>query len=121
MSISRRSARRGSSSTTMAMLAIASRNRDGMSASASAMSRSKLARSTSGLPRLTLALERLEVIAVVAHDALVAERLRPADSAAVQDERVRGARPPARRQRRAELLFDLLGRVGFSDADTVRD
>ena len=48
----------------------------------------------------------LEVVAVVAHGALVAERLRPADAAAVQDERVGRPRPALRRQRAAQLLLD---------------
>ena len=41
----------------------------------------------------------LVVVAVVLHRALLAERLRPADPAAVQDQRVGGAGPSLRRQR----------------------
>ena len=62
----------------------------------------------------------LVVIAIVLHRALVAERLRLADPAAVQDQRVGGAGPSFRRQRGAQLLFDDFGIVRLGDADAVR-
>ena len=46
-------------------------------------------------------------IAVRPDVAARAERLRPADAAAVQDQHVRGARPPLGRQHRAQLRLDL--------------
>ena len=51
-------------------------------------------------------------IALVAHDALVAQRLRFADAPAVQDQRVGRFRPLGGRQRAAELLLDLDGILG---------
>ena len=55
------------------------------------------------------------------HGAAIAERPRLADAAAVQDERVGGARPVRRRQRRAQLLLDDLRIVRPGDADAVGD
>src|SRR5437762_10760169 len=49
------------------------------------------------------------IVAVVADAALVAERLRLADPASVQNQRVRRQRPLLRRDCRTELLFDNLG------------
>src|SRR3954469_25685923 len=101
MPISCSSAGEGSSSTMIAMFRISLRNRRGIERSASATSFSNAARSTGASFRLFdfPALRRLsvpdardhqaEIIAVVAHDALVAQRLRPADPAAVQDQGVR--------------------------------
>src|SRR5690349_1260344 len=104
----------------MAMLRIASRKSRGMLRSASATIASNFARSTA-FPRLTLALahERLVVLAVVAHHALLAERLRLADAAAVQNERVGRLRPDRLLQRGAELLLDHFRLVALGDADPV--
>src|SRR3954471_4534675 len=59
------------------------------------------------------------IVAVVADDALVAERLRLADAAAVEDQRILGARPALRRHRGAELLLDRDRVVAFGDANPV--
>ena len=48
-----------------------------------------------------LALERFAEVAVVGREALLAERLGPADAAAVKDQRVGRARPARLRQRLA--------------------
>ena len=53
--------------------------------------------------------DRAIVVALVAHDALVAERFRLADAPAVQNQRVRRLRPFARRQRAAQLLSTSTG------------
>src|SRR5215831_18163766 len=110
----------GSSSTTMAMFFIASRKRRGMEASASATCFSNRERCTGRLasrtPRLDLARagdDVLVVVAVVAHHTLIAERRRTADAPAVQDQRVRRAGPARRRQRAAQLLFDVDRVVAF--------
>src|SRR4051812_37860890 len=105
----------------MAMLRIASRNSRGMLRSASATMASNFARCT-GFPRLALALadQRLVIIAVVAHHALIAERLGLADPPAVQDQRVRRLRPVGLLHRSAELLLDDLRLVARGDADAVR-
>src|SRR5438093_2549984 len=135
ISMSARSSGDGSSSTTMAMFCIALRKRRGIEASASATSRSNSLRST--FLRLSLALPGLrgflrrflvadarddetEVVAVVAHDTLIAERFGPADAPAVEDQRVGGARPPLRRHRAGQLRLDLDRVVAFRDADAVR-
>ena len=89
ISISRSSSRDGSSSTTIARLFIASRKRRGIDASASATRRSNRSRSTAWFRD-----DGVEVVAFVLHGALVAQRLRLADAAAVQDQGVGGARPP---------------------------
>src|SRR2546423_11867169 len=91
----------GSSSTTMAMFCMASRNRRGMDASASATHRSNAARVMFLLDLLylrgfTIARagdDETEVVAVVAYDALIAERLRLSDAAPLEDERGRRPRP----------------------------
>src|SRR6266567_1652139 len=115
ISISARSSGAGSSSTTMAMFFIASRNRLGIEASASATSCSNCFRRTGFRD------DQAVVVAIVAYRALLAERARAADPAAVKDQRVRRARPAGFRQGGAELLFDYDGIVGFGDADPVRD
>src|SRR5690242_3476309 len=130
MSISASSSADGSSSTTMAMFCIALRKRRGTEASASATSFSNAFRFTRGLlcgfrgwrglapagqrrrrARLFRGFavagagdDQPEIIAVVAHHALVAQRLRPADAASVEDERVRGSRPAIGRHGGGELL-----------------
>src|SRR5438445_472756 len=115
----------GSSSTTMAMFCIALRNRRGIEASASATSCSNCFRSTRWRRLLRcLAVARPgddepEVIAIVAHDAWIAERLRAADPAPVEDQRVGGARPALGRQRGRQLLLDDDRVVSFRDADAV--
>src|SRR5262245_55988049 len=124
----------GSSSTTMAMFCIALRKRRGIECSASATSCSNAFRSTPGrcgllatlgrplLRRLAVARPRddePEVVAVVANRALVAKGRRPADAAAMKDQRVRGARPSFRRQGGAELLFHFDRIVAFGDADAI--
>src|SRR6476661_1696293 len=125
MSSSRR--RDGWSSTTIAMFCIASRNLRGIDASASATCFSNRARSTGGLWRCRVRTRplardhRAVILAVVANDALVAPRLRPADAAAVQNERIGRARPARLRHRRAQLLLDDDRIVGVSDADAVGD
>src|SRR3954471_19727866 len=90
----------------MAMLRMASRKLRGMLRSASATTASNFARCTA-LPRLTLPLaqERLVILAVVAHHALLAERLRLADAAAVQNQRVGRLRPRRLLSRATELLL----------------
>src|SRR5579862_5337405 len=108
----------------IAMFRISLRNRFGIDWSASATSFSNLARSTGSFRRSALSSQfrvlssefrrprpfarhdQPEVIALVADETFVAERLGPADAAAVEDQRVRGLRPPLRRHRGAELLFD---------------
>src|SRR5258708_787436 len=90
----------GSSSTTMTMLRMASRKRRGMEARASATCCSNCFRSTS------FGHHEAVIVAVVADDALVAERLRTADAAAVQNQRIGRARPALLRQRLPQLLFD---------------
>src|SRR5262249_52983791 len=119
---SRSNCRDGSSSTTIAMLRIASRKSRGMLRSASATMASNFARSTA-FPRLPLALahERLVVVAVVAHHALLAERLRFANAPAVQDQRVGRLRPAGLPQRRGELLLDDFRLVALGDADPIGD
>src|SRR5437773_7720153 len=117
----------GSSSTTIAMLRMASRNRRGMEARASATRRSK-----SGLfildpplfPRGLRALDGddlLEVLAVVRHCALVAQRLGSADPASMEDEGIGRPRPALGRQRAAQLLLDDLGLVRFGDTNPIGD
>src|SRR5258706_14868793 len=128
--MSARSSSDGSSSTTMAMFCIALRNRRGMDASASATSCSNSFRSTPwgrlfGFLSRRLAVARPrddepKILAVVAHDALVAERLRAADAAAVKNQRVGCARPALRRQRGRQLLFHQHRIVSLGDADAVR-
>src|SRR5262245_59080524 len=97
----------------MAILDIARRNRRGIVCSASATTCSNRARSTSRFRRCRPSLlppllgnDGTEVDAVVAHGALIAERFRLADPAAVQDQRVGRARPVAPGQHAAELLLD---------------
>src|ERR1035437_6539729 len=84
MSMSSSSSRDGSSSTTIARFAIASRKRRGMEARASATRRSNSARRT-GLPGWALGAvgARLKKVALVLHRALITERLRLANAAAV--------------------------------------
>src|ERR1051326_5296128 len=128
MPISRSSSFDGSSSTTMAMLLIASRKRRGMDASASATRRSNVSRRTRlripgplspGLVRLPLSPglvrsprppgrdDRRVVIALLSHDADVALRLWIADATAVENQRVRRPRPAFLGHRSAELVLDL--------------
>src|SRR5712692_3618682 len=121
----------GSSSTTIAMFCIVRRNRRGIEASASATSCSNFFRSTRWgrllfllrlFRRLAVARpgdDEPDVIAVLAHGALVAQRLRAADAAAVENQRVGGARPPRLRHRRAELRLDDDGIVALGDSDPV--
>ncbi len=61
------------------------------------------------------------VVALVANETLIAQRFRTADAAAVQNQRVGGSRPPFRRHRLAQLLFDDDRIVRFGDADAIRD
>src|ERR1051325_8123780 len=110
------------------MFFIASRKRRGIEASASATCFSNRARCTGVLacrtPRLDLARagdDVMVVVAVVADDALVAERRRRTDAPSMQDERVRRAGPALLRQRATQLLLDSHGVVAFGDADPVRD
>src|SRR5256885_644835 len=99
----------------IAMFRSSLRNLRGIERSASATSFSNAARSMShsfqrpayafpcrasglafDLRRLAITSTRdhqTEIVAVVANDALVAQRLRAADAAAVQDQRIRGSRP----------------------------
>src|SRR5690349_5868166 len=105
----------------MARLDIASRNRRGMDASASATRRSNFFRCTRNPNAAALAPRRGEEVAVVLHRALLAQRLRLADAAPVENQRVGGPRPAFRGQRGAKLLLDDFGLVGVSDADAVRD
>src|SRR5262245_15262857 len=88
---------------------------------ASATRRSKRARVMTGFTADRLGDLRPIVVAVIAHGALVAERLGPADPSPMEDLHVRGQRPHRRRQCATELRFDGLGIVAFSDADPVRD
>src|SRR5829696_6782003 len=118
----------GSSSTTMAMLCIAFLKRRGIEASASATRLSKCFRSTSGFPArcrrrvggARLRDDETEVIAVILHGALIAQRLGPADAAAVKNQRIRRPRPAVGRQPAAQLLLDDNRIVGVGDADAVR-
>src|SRR5580765_7377199 len=110
MPISRSSSRDGSSSTTMAMFFIASRNVRGIDASASATR-------LSNFSRCIFRHDRGVVVALVPDDADVALRLRPADAAAVENQRVRGPRPAVFRHRSAQLLLDLDRVVTLGDAD----
>src|SRR5262245_47787276 len=110
------------------MFFIASRNRRGIEASASATCFSNSERRTNVLAGVPRALDLagagdhvVEVVAVVAHHALVAERRRTADAPTVQDERVGRARPSCLRQRATKLLFDDDRVVAFGDPDPVRD
>src|SRR5262249_9107240 len=105
----------GSSSTTMAMFFIASRKRCGIDASASATCRSNSFRCTG------LRDHETEVIALVADDALIAERFGTADAPAVENQRVGGARPAFLRHRVSELLLDEHRIVALGDANPVRD
>ena len=117
----------GSSSTTTATFFISSRKRGGISSSAASDELAEIAARVIATPAPSYA-RRLRgperaavVVAVVADDALLAERLRLADAAAVQDQRVGRPRPLRRRHRSAELLLDDLGIVRPRDADPVRD
>src|SRR4051794_23012613 len=105
----------------IAMFRISLRNRRGIDRSASATSFSNAARSTGFSPRLRLhahddhslafargriALagdDRPVVVAVVDDKALLAQRLRPADAAAMENQRVRRPGPALGRQRVAQL------------------
>src|SRR5437773_6381990 len=105
------------------MFCIASRKRRGIDASASATWRSNAARST-GRPRAfrcPLACDDgLVVHAIVAYRALIAERLRPAYSTAVEDERVGRLRPARPGHRFTQLLLDDFRVVGLGAADAIR-
>src|SRR5256885_16764182 len=107
----------GSSSTRITMLRIASRNRLGMDARASATRRSKSALFILDPPLFPRRLrafdvdQRPDVLAVVPHCAFDAQRLRPADPAAMEDEGIGRPRPALGRQRAAQLLLDDLGLV----------
>src|SRR4051812_28006492 len=142
-SISRSSSFDGSSSTMMAMFRSSLRNLRGIDRSASATSFSNAARSMGdsfqrpahGFPfrarRLAFGLRRLaiagtrdhqaEILALVANDTLVAQRLRAADTPSVEDQRVGGSRPPFGRHGVAQLLLDHDRVVGLGDADAVGD
>src|SRR5919199_4991866 len=115
----------GSSSTTIARFSIASRKRRGMDARASATHRSNAARVMLLLdfrrfPVARAGDDQPEVVAVLAHHALIAERLRFTDAPPVQNERVGRARPSVLRHRGAQLLLDRLRIVSFCNADPVR-
>src|SRR5688572_20862367 len=60
-------------------------------------------------------------IAIVAHHALIAERLRFTNAAAMENERIRRFGPFRWRQSLTELLLHLDGIIGGSDADAVRN
>src|SRR2546425_9166251 len=99
-----------------------------MSLTASATSRVNAARSIlacsccdrrGGLPCLRA--EREVVIAVLADRASIAERLRFADAAAVEDLDVGGERPHLARKQRAELRFHFLRILAAGNAYPVRD
>src|SRR4051812_1087503 len=99
----------GSSSTTIAIFCIASRNRLGIDASASATRRSNSDFFTDRFPGQLRAFARDDgpkIVALVADGALVAERFGSADPPAVEDQRVGRSRPPLGRQRGAQLLLD---------------
>src|SRR4051812_37272992 len=105
---------------------IAIRNSRGMESSASATALSNCSRvmthgpSGAASARLrgpdtrSFSRHHPEIFALVPYRAYVAQRLRPADSTSVENERVRGAGPPFARESRTELLFDDFGflRVG---------
>ena len=129
------SSRDGSSSTTIAMFCIALREAAAeSSASASATRRSNSSRVIDP-PRFSARVgfgRRLAGARSARRrggssrsrrctDALVAERLRPADAPAVQDQRVGGARPASRAAaRRTAAASTTIGIVGLGDADAVR-
>src|SRR5581483_9200455 len=115
MSIDRSSSAGGSSSTTIATFCMASRKRRGIARNASATWFSKCFRSTRAWRD-----DEPEVVAVVAHDALIAQRLRFADASAMQNERVGRPRPPLLRQRLAELILNRHRIVAFRDANSIR-
>src|SRR5665213_1473486 len=111
MPMARSSPLPGSSSTTMARLAMASRNGFGIDASASATRLSNFSRCTVH--------DGGEVVALALDDARVAERRWLADAAAMEDEGVGRARPARLGHRVAELLLDDDGVVAFGDADAI--
>src|SRR6185436_13193663 len=134
MPISRSSSRDGSSSTTIAMFFIASRNVRGIDASASATRLSNFSRCICFLIRRPLppgsfipgllpagGNHRCVVVALIPDDADVAVRLRLADAAAVENQGVRGPRPAIFLHRGAELLLDFDRVVALGDADAVAD
>ena len=63
---------------------------------------------------------RAVVLAVIAHEALIAQGLRSAYSAAVKDLHVRSEGPSFWRKGRTELLLDNLGIIALGDAYPVR-
>src|SRR5262245_9076733 len=97
------------------MLLMASRNRLGIDASASATSFSKCARATAGNR-----LDAVEVVALALNGALLTQGLGPADAAAVKNQRVGRPRPSIFRHRVAQLSFDDHRVVALRDADAVR-
>src|SRR5687768_16026119 len=84
------------------------------------MSLTASATSCSNRARVMLRLQRAIVIAILADRALVAERLGPADAAAVQNLDVGRQRPHPGWKRCGELPLHLLRIVTRGDADTVR-
>ena len=122
ISMSRKSAGDGSSSTTIARFSSAARNRSGIAASASATRRSNWTRFTARCARRRTALMvgRPEIVTRLPNHALVAQRLRPTDAPSVQNECIRRARPLLLRERLGKLLLDEVRIVGFGDADPVR-
>src|ERR1051325_5907661 len=123
MPISASSSRDGSSSTTMAMFFIASRNRCGIDASASATWLSNFSRRIVLVPRPLPpgADDRRVVFTLVAHDADIAERLRLADPAAGEDQRGGRLRRAVGGPRGAELFLDVDRVVAFGDPDAIAD
>src|SRR5262245_43155882 len=101
-----------------------------MRAMASVTRRSNAARviGRSGSPRRPRAFRRRLgrsghapiVIAIADHQALIAERLWPADATAMQDLHIGGECPQLARQRSAELCLNLDGIVALGDTDAVR-
>src|SRR6185295_20048782 len=124
MPISRSSSRDGSSSTTIAMFFIASRNVRGIEARASATRLSNFSRCMAFLvrrPPTPGGDHSRVVLALVPDDTDLALRLRLADAAAVENQRVRGPRPAIFFHRGAELLLDFDRIVALCDADAVAD
>src|SRR5687767_1744850 len=118
MSISARRSGCGAASTISARLFISRRKRFGISITASATSRSNLSRVMCGPRAGCLARDDRPVVLAVGPDgAVVAQRFRPADTAAVKYLHVRGSRPEGVWQRPAQLRFDLHRIVALGNAD----
>src|SRR5438445_13427539 len=96
------------------MFFIALRNRRGIDRSASATCCSNSFLVTRSLRSLVVARppdDQPEIVAVITDGALIAERFRPADSAAVEDEGIRRSRPARLGRGGAQLLAHDLGLV----------